>query len=53
MFELSDEQMTPELVQACVKALDSNTDTLFDYEKIDNKLREILSLHGIDGRDEM
>ena len=53
VFELSDEQMTPELVQACVKALDSNTDTLFDYEKIDNKLREILSLHGIDGRDEM
>lgn len=52
VFELSDEQMTDELVQACVEALDSDTDTLFDYEKIDNRLREILALHGVDGRDD-
>lgn len=47
IFELSDEQMTDELVQACVEALDNNTDTLFDYEKIDNKLREVMERHGI------
>jgi len=47
IFELSDEQMTDDLVQACVDALDNNTDTLFDYEKIDNKLREVMERHGI------
>ena len=52
IFELSDEQMTDELVQACVDALDNDTDTLFDYEKIDNRLRDVLTLHGIDGMDD-
>lgn len=51
VFALSDEQITGELVYACVHALAHDSDMLFNYEKIDEQLRKIMAEHGVDGRD--
>lgn len=50
IFELSGEQLTEELVQACVKTLDNNADILINYERIDAKLAEVMERCGIDRR---
>ncbi len=50
ILDLPEEQVTDEIVAACVEALNSNSDILFNYDRIDDKLEEILKTFGIAGR---
>ncbi len=50
ILDLPEEQVTDEIVAACVEALNNNSDILFNYDRIDDKLEEILKTFGIAGR---
>ncbi len=51
VFDCSEEQLTDEVLQACVEALSKDSETLFNYDRIDDKLAEILRGFGIHGGD--
>lgn len=48
---VSAEKITAEALRACVDLLEHNTSILFDYDRIDQTLREVLKEHGICGGD--
>lgn len=52
ILEAPSEKITPALLQDCVDALRSDSEILFNYDRIDDKLRETLKQHGI-GEEEM
>lgn len=45
------EKVTAEVLRACVDLLESDTSILFDYDRIDQTLLEVLKEHGICGGD--
>lgn len=52
VLDIPSERISNAALQDCVAALNSDTSVLFNYDRIDDKLREILKQHGI-GEEEM
>lgn len=49
-FELPSEMIRTELVDACLEALENDSEVLFNFEGIDSKLGEVLDQHGLEWR---
>lgn len=47
VLDIPSERISDAALQDCVAALNSDTSVLFNYDRIDDKLREILKQHGI------
>ena len=47
ILDIPSEQITGEAIQECVETLDNDTSILFDYDRIDKALLDVLKKHGI------
>lgn len=52
VLDIPSERISNVALQDCIAALNSDTSVLFNYDRVDDKLREVLRLHGI-GEEEM
>lgn len=46
VLDIPEEEITPEIEEACVKYLKNNSDVLFNYDAIDDALRTIVDEYG-------
>lgn len=51
IFCITDDRITPDIVDACVDDLYNNSDAMFDYDSIDAHIRGTLSQYGITADD--
>lgn len=51
IFNIPSEKITPNIVDVCVWSLYDNSDVMFDYDSMDDHLRELLKEYDIDPDD--
>ena len=51
IFNIPSEKITPNIVDVCVWSLYDNSDVMFDYDSMDDHLREVLKEYDIDPDD--
>lgn len=51
IFNIPDDQLAPHIIEACVDDLCNNSDSIFDYDSMDNHIRGTLAAFGVNPDD--